>query len=250
MPNMSLIGNICNFELGLSLMEVRNWYERSQNFTSFDVLRSSCALSYWTGSIPKLMCLIWVWSETFAILSWVWVWSTTKTGMRGVKIWHRSMFSDPAAALSYQTGSIPWSMCLIWVWSETFLILSWVWFWLTSETGMRGFKIWHHSMFSEPAVNSIQGDSKQHSPNKHQDEGGRSLQPSKEKATNPGYRNGGQGLQNMALPLRQTYGISWSNTQEISHRNVLQTKHPYTGGLKEAQELLPGPSLGGETSLH
>ena len=41
------------------------------------------------------------------------------------------MFSDPAAALSYQTGSIPWLICLIWVWSETFAIFSWVWVWLT-----------------------------------------------------------------------------------------------------------------------
>ena len=42
MPYMSLIGNIFNFELSLSLIEVRNWYERSQNLTSFDVLRSRC----------------------------------------------------------------------------------------------------------------------------------------------------------------------------------------------------------------
>ena len=103
------------------------------------------ALSYQTGSFPRLICLIEVWSETFAILSWVW--STSETGMRGVKIWHRSMFSDPALALSYRTGSIPRSICLIWVWSETFSIMSWVGVWLTSETGMRGVKIWHHSMF-------------------------------------------------------------------------------------------------------
>ena len=101
------------------------------------------ALSYQTGSIPWSICLIWVWSETFAILSWVWVWSTSETGMRGVKIWHRLMFSDPAVALSYQTGSIPRSICLIWVWLETFAILSWVWVWSMSKTGMRGVKIWH-----------------------------------------------------------------------------------------------------------
>ena len=41
MPNMSLIGNICNFELSLRLIDVQNRYERSQNLTSFDVLRSS-----------------------------------------------------------------------------------------------------------------------------------------------------------------------------------------------------------------
>ena len=42
MPNMSLIGNICNFELSLSLIDIRNRYERSQNLTLFNVLRSSC----------------------------------------------------------------------------------------------------------------------------------------------------------------------------------------------------------------
>ena len=110
------------------------------------------ALSYRTGSIPWSICLIWVWLESFAILSWIWVWSTSKTGMRGVKIWHCWMFSYPAVALSYQTRSIPWLICLIWVWSETFSILSWVWVWLTSETGMRGVKIWHHLMFSDPGV--------------------------------------------------------------------------------------------------
>ena len=110
------------------------------------------ALSYRTGSIPQLICLIWVWSEPLAILSWVWVWSTSKTGMRGVKIWHRSMFSDPALPLSYWSGSIPWSICLIWVWSETFAILSWVWVWSTSKTSMRGVKIWNRLMFSDPAV--------------------------------------------------------------------------------------------------
>ena len=110
------------------------------------------ALSYQTGSIPWSICLIWVWSETFAILSWVWVWSTSKTGMRGVKIWHCLMFSDPAVALSYQIGSIPWLICLIWVWLETFAILSWVWVWSTSETGMRGAKIWHSSMIWDPAM--------------------------------------------------------------------------------------------------
>ena len=49
MPNMSLIGNICNFELSLSLIDVRNRYERSQNLTSFNVLRSSCGsvISNW-----------------------------------------------------------------------------------------------------------------------------------------------------------------------------------------------------------
>ena len=36
---MSLIGNICNFEL--SLIDVRNQYEGSQNLTSLNVLRSS-----------------------------------------------------------------------------------------------------------------------------------------------------------------------------------------------------------------
>ena len=46
------------------------------------------------------------------------------------------MLSDSAVALSYQTGSIPMSMCLIWVWSETFAILSWVWDWLTSDCAL------------------------------------------------------------------------------------------------------------------
>ena len=110
------------------------------------------ALSYQTCSIPRSICLIGVWSEKFAILSWVWIWSTGETGMRRVKIWHRSMFSDPAVALSYQTGSIPRSICLIWVLSETFAILSWVWVWSMSKTGMRELKIWHHSIFSDPAV--------------------------------------------------------------------------------------------------
>ena len=110
------------------------------------------ALSYRIGSIPRSICLIWVWSETFAILSRVWVWLLSKTGTRGVKIWHHSMFSDPALALSYRIGSICWSICLIWVWSETFAILSWVWVWSTTKTGMRGVKIWHRLMFSDPAV--------------------------------------------------------------------------------------------------
>ena len=88
--------------------------------------------------------------ETFAILSWVW--SMSETSMRGVKIWHSLIFSDPAVALSFQTDSIPLSICLIGVWSETFTILSWVWVWLTSETSMRKVKIWHCSMFSDPAV--------------------------------------------------------------------------------------------------
>ena len=49
MPNKSLIGNICNFELSLSLINVRNLYERSQNLTLFDALRSSCGfvISKW-----------------------------------------------------------------------------------------------------------------------------------------------------------------------------------------------------------
>ena len=38
MPNMSLNGNICNFELSLILIKVQNRYERSQNLTLFDVL--------------------------------------------------------------------------------------------------------------------------------------------------------------------------------------------------------------------
>ena len=122
---------------------------------------SAVALSYQTGSIPRSICLIWVWLETFAILSWVWVWSTSETGMRGVKIWHCSMCSDPAVALSYRSVIILWSICLTWVWLETFVIcvwseifpiLNWVWVWSTSETSMRGVKIWHCSMFSDPAV--------------------------------------------------------------------------------------------------
>ena len=110
------------------------------------------ALSYRSGSIPQLICLIWVWVETFTILSWVWVQSTSEIGMKGVKIWHQLMFSDPAVALSYWTGSIPRSICLIRVWSEKFAIFSWVWVWSTSETGMREVKIWHCLMFSEPAL--------------------------------------------------------------------------------------------------
>ena len=109
-------------------------------------------LSYQTGSIPQWICLKWVWRETFAILSWVWLWSTSQTSMRGVKIWHCSMFSDPAVALSYWTGSVPQSICPIWVWSETFAMLSWVWVWLTSQTDMRGLKIWNCLMFSDLAL--------------------------------------------------------------------------------------------------
>ena len=41
MPIMSLIRTICNFKLSLTLINIRNWYERSQNFTLFDVLISN-----------------------------------------------------------------------------------------------------------------------------------------------------------------------------------------------------------------
>ena len=41
MPNMSLIRNIFIFKLSLSLIDVQNWYERSQNLTLFDVLISN-----------------------------------------------------------------------------------------------------------------------------------------------------------------------------------------------------------------
>ena len=158
MPNMSLIGNIYNFEL--SLIDLGNRYESVNIWHCLMFSDPAVALSSQTGSIPCLICLIWVWSETFAILSWVSVWSTSKTSMRGVQIWHHSMFSDPAVALSYQTCSIPQLICLIWVWLETFAILSWVWVWSTSKTGMRGVKIWHRSMFSDSAVAfSFQTDS-------------------------------------------------------------------------------------------
>ena len=140
MPYMSLIGNICNFELSLV------WSTSETGIRGIKIWHHSMfsdpavALSYWTGSFPWSICLIRVWLETIAILSWVWVWWTSESGMRGVKIWHRLIFSDPAVPLSYQTGSIPRLICLIWVWSETFAILSWVWVWSMSETGMRGFK--------------------------------------------------------------------------------------------------------------
>ena len=55
--------------------------------------------------------------------------------MRGVKIWHCSMFSDPAVALSYRTCSIPGSICLIWVesWSQQILCCTWVVLWQKSR---------------------------------------------------------------------------------------------------------------------
>ena len=152
MPNMSLIGYICN------LSWVWVWSTPKTGMRGVKIWHCSMfsdpavALSYRIMSIPWSICLIWVWLETFAILSWVWVWSTSETGMRGVKIWHCPMFSDLALALSYQTGSIPWLICLIWVWSEIFAILIWVWVWSMSKTGMRGVKIWHRSMFSDQAV--------------------------------------------------------------------------------------------------
>ena len=149
MPNMSLIRNICNFVLRVSLIDVQNQYERVKIWQCSMFSDPAVALLYRTGCVPQLIGLLWVWSEPFAILSWVWVWSTSETGMRGVKIWHHLMFSDPAVALSYQSGSIPRLICLIWIWSETFAIFSWVWVWSTSETGMRGVKILHRSMFSE-----------------------------------------------------------------------------------------------------
>ena len=108
------------------------------------------ALSFQTGSIPKSIFLLWVWSEKFAILSWVWIWSTGETGMRRDKIWHHSMFSDLAVALLYRTGSIPRSICLIWVWSEIFAIL------VEFEFDWRPKPVWEESKFDIVWCSQIQ----------------------------------------------------------------------------------------------
>ena len=102
MPNMSLIGNICNFELSLSLIDVQNQYERGQNLTLFNVLRSSCGFVILNWYYPSLdmpnMSLIGPICNFELSLSLIDVQNRYERSQNLTS----SMFSDPAVALSFE----------------------------------------------------------------------------------------------------------------------------------------------------